>query len=29
MAWEDEDGDQYKFETPGDLYEYIVFKFDL
>ena len=29
MTWEDEDGDQYKFETPGDLYEYIVFKFDL
>ena len=28
-AWEDEDGDKYKFETPGDLYEYIVFKFDL
>ena len=29
MAWEDEDGDQYKFETPSDLYEYIVFKFDI
>jgi len=29
MAWEDEDGVEYKFETPGDLYEYIVFKFDL
>jgi hypothetical protein len=29
MTWEDEDGDQYKFETPGDLYEYIVFKFDI
>lgn len=29
VAWEDEDGVEYKFETPGDLYEYIVFKFDL
>ena len=28
-AWEDEDGVEYKFNTPGDLYEYIVFKFDL
>ena len=29
IAWEDEDGVKYKFETPGDLYEYVVFKFDL
>jgi len=29
IPWEDEDGVEYKFETPGDLYEYIVFKFDL
>lgn len=28
-TWEDEDGVPYKFENPGDLYEYIVFKFDL
>jgi hypothetical protein len=27
-AWEGEDGVEYKFNTPGDLYEYIVFKFD-
>ena len=29
VAWEDDDGVEYKFETPSDLYEYIVFKFDL
>lgn len=28
-AWEDEDGVEYKFNTPADLYEYIAFKFDL
>lgn len=28
-AYEDEDGIEYKFNTPGDLYEYILFKFDL
>ena len=29
MAWEDEDGTEYFFKTPGDLYELIVYKFDL
>lgn len=29
MAWEDESGTEYRFSTPGDLYEYILFKFDL
>jgi len=29
VAWEDDDGVEFKFETAGDLYEYIVFKFDL
>lgn len=28
LAWEDETGTEYKFNTPGDLYEYIIFKFD-
>lgn len=28
-AWEDEDGTEYVFKTPGDLYEYILYKFDL
>lgn len=28
-AWEDEDGTEYLFKTPGDLYEYILYKFDL
>lgn len=29
IAWEDEDGTEYLFKTPGDLYELIIFKFDL
>ena len=29
MAWEDEDGTEYFFKTPGDLYELIIYKFDL
>lgn len=29
LPWEDDDGVEYKFENPGDLYEYIIFKFDL
>jgi len=29
IAWEDDDGVEYRFETAGDLYEYILFKFDL
>ena len=29
LAWEDEDGTEYFFKTPGDLYELIVYKFDL
>ena len=29
IAWEDEDGTEYFFKTPGDLYELIVYKFDL
>lgn len=29
VAWEDEDGTEYVFKTPGDLYEYILYKFDL
>ena len=29
MACEDEDGTEYFFKTPGDLYELIVYKFDL
>lgn len=29
VAWEDESGTEYRFNTPGDLYEYILFKFDL
>lgn len=28
-AWEDEDGIEYFFKTPGDLYELIIYKFDL
>ena len=27
QVWEDEDGTEYKFETPGDLYELIMLKF--
>lgn len=26
-AWEDEDGTEYRFNTPGDLYEFILHKF--
>jgi hypothetical protein len=29
LAWEDEDGTEYLFKTPGDLYELIIYKFDL
>lgn len=29
MAWEDEEGTEYLFKTPGDLYELIIYKFDL
>jgi hypothetical protein len=29
VAWEDEDGTEYVFKTPGDLYEYILYKFDI
>lgn len=28
VAWEDEDGTEYKFNTPADLYEFILHKFD-
>jgi hypothetical protein len=28
IGWEDEDGTEYKFNTPGDLYEFILHKFD-
>jgi hypothetical protein len=28
IGWEDEDGTEYKFKTPGDLYEFILHKFD-
>ena len=28
-SWEDEDGTEYNFKTPGDLYEYILYKFDI
>jgi len=27
LGWEDEDGTEYKFATPADLYEFIMFKF--
>ena len=28
LAWEDEDGNPYKFNTPADLYEFVLHKFD-
>lgn len=28
VSWEDEDGTLYKFNTPGDLYEFILHKFN-
>lgn len=29
IGWEDEDGTEYKFETPSDLYEFIQHKFGI
>ncbi len=29
QAWEDEDGTEYFFKTPSDLYELIIYKFDM
>jgi len=28
VAWEDEDGTEYKFKNPADLYEFLLFKFN-
>lgn len=28
VSWEDEDGTEYTFNTPGDLYEFLLYKFN-